>query len=279
MGGDAMAPSANASPGASPAAATAGDRDAGPAQRVTKRGCGAARRLRRDDTAVAGPVDRQRRQRRRLVDVVRRLPTGPGTAGVEEGLVAEDAAGHVAEAAGVQLHREPAQVAGGERRVAVALEDQVAVPDAVDQLAVAEHGRLDPVGRPERDQGGVADGELLVRGRRECQRPAPLEQALAGTQVDGDRGGQAGSRCGQRALEPRGELPRDRCEREAGRRPRGACGPGGRRTAGGRQVGECGSAERDSREEQHAVHRAILRRPPAAVNRPRSTGKWAGRPM
>ena len=66
------------------------------------------------------------------------------------------------------------QVERGERRVAVALEQDVAAPDRAVELALAEDVGPEPVARPEREQAGVRDGELLVRSgdQREAQDPA-----------------------------------------------------------------------------------------------------------
>src|SRR3712207_8173833 len=56
-----------------------------------------------------------------------------------------------------------AQTAARQRRVAMALEDEVAAPDAALLAAAAEHVGLDPVRRPERGQQRVRHRQLLDR--------------------------------------------------------------------------------------------------------------------
>ena len=82
------------------------DRHSGAAQRVAEQERGGERRVARGAAEVAAAVDRQRRERRALVDVEPRLPARPGAARVEERLVAEDAARHLADAGRPHLPRQ-----------------------------------------------------------------------------------------------------------------------------------------------------------------------------
>ena len=259
IGAELTEASANADPVARPVAAgpatltPAGREPSGTPAAAASAGAGAHR------PAVERPVDRQRGERRRLVAVEAGLPRRADAAAVEERLVAEHAAGHAAHAAVTELRRERAGGRRRERGVAVALQDEVAVPDAVDQLALAEHGRLDAERRPEHDERRVGHGQLLVRGRHERQPLAAAEERLAGRQVDGERGGEPGVRDGERLERPRAEIAR----------------PGRRR---GRDDGQACSGNGQAGE---AAHRRILRIAPVGVNRDWAASRagWAVRPM
>ena len=105
------------------------DRDAGAAQRVAEEERRRERRVARGAAEVAAAVDGQRRERRALVDVEPRLPAGAGAARVEERLVGEDAARHLADPGRANLARERGEARARERRVAVADEHQAPAPD------------------------------------------------------------------------------------------------------------------------------------------------------
>src|SRR4029077_18980254 len=105
-----------------------------------------------------------RRQRRALVDVEPRLPAGAGPSRVEVRLVAEDAARHVADSERPHLAGQREQARGRERRVAVPDEQEAAAPGGPVLYAAAEHVGLDLEVLAERDERGVGDRELLVRG-------------------------------------------------------------------------------------------------------------------
>src|SRR5205823_4157116 len=133
-----------------------------PAERGAEEERGGERRLPRDAAAVACAIDDERRQRRRLVQEERRLPTRAGAARVEPRLVADDAARDALDSGGAHLARQRREPRRGERRIAVALEDEVALPRAGDRRTRAEHVGLEPEGRAERGEGGEGDRQLLV---------------------------------------------------------------------------------------------------------------------
>jgi len=105
---------------------------------------------------------------------------------VEVGLVADDTAAHPADALRVELRGELQQVERRESRVAAALEEDVAAPDRALELALAEDVGLEPEARPEREQGCVRDGELLIRRRDEGQARMPGVHRLTRDEVDGE---------------------------------------------------------------------------------------------
>src|SRR5437763_1180794 len=67
------------------------------------------------------------------------------------------------------LVRQRPQIGGGERRVPVALENDVALPLRAVLRPIAEYVRLYPERRPEGGERPVRRSELLVRGRMERQ--------------------------------------------------------------------------------------------------------------
>ena len=93
----------------------------------------------------------------------------------------------------MELRRQPAQAGARERRVAVALEHEIAAPDGADLLALSEHVGLDPEPGAEQRKRRVRDGELLGRGRSERRRGVPGEDGAARVELDRERGG-AGTR-------------------------------------------------------------------------------------
>src|SRR5439155_23861220 len=143
------------------------DGHACPPERVAEHERGRERRVARDAAAVDGVVDRERGERRRLVHVVPGLPAGSCAPGVEERLVAEDRAGYAGDPGSPHLARERREVSRREQRVAVPYEQQAPPPGRALELPAADDVRLDPELRPEGDQSGVGDRELLVRGGRE----------------------------------------------------------------------------------------------------------------
>ena len=98
-----------------------------PARRRSRRNAGAAIRAREPRLVPSRPaaVDDERRERRRLVEVERRLPADPGAAGVEPALVSEDPAAHVPDPGRGHLARERVELGEGQRGVPIALEHEV----------------------------------------------------------------------------------------------------------------------------------------------------------
>ena len=151
---------------------------------------GGERGIARGVAADAAAVDDQRRERRRLLDVERRLPAGRGAARVEPRLVAEHASRSRARSPLARTWRASSgQIGGRERRVAVALEHEVALPGRCRPAGRAEDVGLDREGRAERGQRGVGDGELLVRRGQERQRRVARVDRRACVEVERDRAG------------------------------------------------------------------------------------------
>ena len=166
------------------------------------------------------------------MDVERRLPAGRGAMQVEPRLVAEDPAAHRRDAVRAHLPREGSEIGRRERRVAVALEHEVADPPVAVLRPFAEDVRLDAKRGAERRQRRVRDRELLVRRWPQGQRGVVRVHDLAGVEIDDHR-----ARCGE---VHEGEVQR---LREAGgegarRGARTGCGDGGDDPDGGEETGE-----------------------------------------
>src|SRR4029079_10179816 len=119
----------------------------------------------RDVALEVGSVHDQRRERRTLVLVERRLPAGADPELVEEGLVADDRAGHACDPRIVHRTGEPADLRAGACWVAGALQDQLAVPDRARSVALSAQFRRDRVARAEDRERRHGDREFLVRRR------------------------------------------------------------------------------------------------------------------
>jgi hypothetical protein len=132
-------------------------------------------------------VDDERRECGRLVAVELGLPADPGAAGVEPALVAEDPAAHVPDSRRGHLVRERDQLCGGQRGIAVPLEDEIPQPGRPALVPFAEHVGLDAEGRAEGAQRGVGGCELLVRRGAESAGGVLGEQRAAGAEVENDR--------------------------------------------------------------------------------------------
>ena len=172
-----------------------------PSEELRSGECRVVRRV----AADAAAVDDERRERRRLVDVERGLPARRRATRVEPRLVAEHAPGDARDPVGPHLPCERGQIGGRERRVAVALQDEIPLPGRAERLPVAEDVRLDREAGPERRERRVGDGELLVRGGKERQRRVAGVHGGAGGEVEGHRSGrgEAHVRDAERALERR----------------------------------------------------------------------------
>ncbi len=149
------------------------------------------RRVRRGDRVrLPRPVavDDERRERRRLLDVEGRLPPGRGADLVEEGLVADHHARHVCDAEPADPVGEHLEPGRRQRRVAVALQDEIAFPGAVrPERALAPHLGGEAEVRPERLQGREGDRQLLVRGGHEAHGLVVRVDQPAAREIDGDR--------------------------------------------------------------------------------------------
>src|SRR5581483_3101756 len=129
------------------------DADAGALERAAEE----ARRLGRARGSERG-------QRPRRLAEEGRLPARRAAPPVEPRLVGDEGAGDATEAAGAQVAREGGEARPVERRVAAALQDEVADPGCALGMPLAEHVGAHPERRPERDERGVGERELLVRG-------------------------------------------------------------------------------------------------------------------
>jgi hypothetical protein len=184
--------------------------------------------------AVPAAVGDQGRERRALADQIRGLPARPRAARVVVALVREDGAADALDAGGAHLAREDREIAGAQRRVAVPLQDEVAVPDtrALVEAPEPEDVGAEAIARPEQGQRRVGDRKLLVRGRQQRELLVAGEDDAARGKVDGERGGLAlvDVRHRERLREPgRQRHPLLR----AGR-------PGGERRGDQQQWDECG---------------------------------------
>ena len=196
-------------------------------ERLAQQRGGGERRLGRRLAAIHGARHRQRRERRRLVDVEATLPAGAGAARVEPRLVADDGTRDVADPGGGDLRGQAVDVSERERRVAVALQEEVAGPDVRDEGAPAHDVGVEAIAGPEQRERGVGDGDLLVRRRHEGEGGVAREHDPARPEVDRQRGA-------ARMIEP-GHLEccrkaggQGRLRRVRGRRARGGDRQGGR---------------------------------------------------
>ena len=96
---------------ATPCAVPPATRDAGTHERGAEELTCRERRIVRREPSDDAAVDDQRRERRRLVDVERRLPAGRGAARVEPALVRDDASRHARDARRAHLLRQHREVA------------------------------------------------------------------------------------------------------------------------------------------------------------------------
>ena len=167
---------------------TARDRDPRPQERLSEGQSGRERGLAGQISLIAPAVDDERRQSRRLGEEEVRLPARPGPPRVEERLVADDVPAHAPDPLRAELRRQREQVERRQRRVAVALEDDVAAPERAVELPLAEDVRREAIARPEGQERGVRDCELLVRSGDQRQAQVVRIELLATRQVDGERG-------------------------------------------------------------------------------------------
>jgi len=167
-------------------------RDAVLAQDLAEPSGGGDGGTRGDVFVVDTAVDDERRERRALVDVERRLPAGRDAPPVEPALVADDPSVDALEALAFQRNGESREPVRGEGRIAVALQVDVALPGLADELAAAEYLGREPVRRPQSAKRCERDRQLLVRGRLERRVRIALEDDRAGRQVDRDRSGVGG---------------------------------------------------------------------------------------
>ena len=212
------------------------DGDAAAGERLAEGPRGEKRR--RERRPAAGAVDDECRERRRLTADEVVLPPGCAALAVVERLVAEDASCDGADPASRDRSGEPVEIRSRERRVAEALEDQIAVPRGTGPRTGAVDLRVEAVARSEARQRGPRDGDLLVRGRCDRERGVVGVDRRAGRDVDGEGG-----------------RPAER-ERRSGERPgqpqlewRRGCGGRRRRGAGDRGHGQ------QKRAPNHAVNR------------------------
>ena len=173
---------------------------------------------------------------------------------VEERLVADDLPTHPPDALRVELRGELEEVERREHRVAVALEEDVPAPHRALQLALAERVGREAEARPEREQAGVRDRELLVRSGYQREPEVVRVDGPAGSQVDRDGAGARLRDVGD------GECPRELF----GKRDR-ACG-------GARRGGEENGRERDGHEPTGhvCILQSALRTPSSSRRTPTS---------
>jgi hypothetical protein len=140
-----------------------------PAEQCGGGECRLGRRL----AAVDRTRHRERRERRRLVDVEPALPAGAGAAGVEPRLVADHCARDVTDTRRGDLRGQRIDVCEREGRVAVALQDEVAHPHVAHEGSCAHDLGVEAVAGAEQRERRVRDRDLLVRGRHEGERGVP----------------------------------------------------------------------------------------------------------
>ncbi len=118
-------------------------------------------------------------------------------------LVADDAPRNAADSPGRDVAGERIEVGGGECRIAVTDEEEVAAPDPAGELSVTENVRAKAIARAQEPERGERHCELLRRGGREADAGIRPEDDLAGAQVDRERrrASSRDIRCGERALE------------------------------------------------------------------------------
>jgi hypothetical protein len=174
-------------------------------ERLAEQEGGRVRRRPGRAAQIAPAVDRQRGERRRLVDEELRLPARAHAEGVEIRLVSDDSACDQADAGPSHLRGEAPDPERRQRRVAEPFEDEVTVPFSGVLLAHSDHLRLHPVAGPERHQGRVRDRELLVGGGNQRQGRIAGVHDLAALELDRDRGGTGDAGRAERPRELRGE--------------------------------------------------------------------------
>ena len=116
-------------------------------------------------------LDRERRERRRLDPEKPWLPAGRRAARVEVSLVADDASRNAADPQAATSRASASRSAGGERRIAVTDEKEVATPDPASELSLAENVRAKAIPRAQEPERGERHCELLRRSGRECRGP------------------------------------------------------------------------------------------------------------
>ena len=175
-------------------------------QRPAQRACREERR--RERRPALRTVDHERRERRGLASDEVPLPAVRSASLVERRLVAADPTRDPADPPGAQRRGQAGDVRRGQRRVTVAAEVQVAVPDAARPPADAEHLGREAVSRAEPRQRGPRDGKLLVRRRMDGERVVVRVEHGAGAGVHGDRrrAGERDVRRAQRLRESRREV-------------------------------------------------------------------------
>ncbi len=216
------------------------DAHAGLGESLAEQKGGRVSRCARDASEVAPPVDGQRRERGRLVDEEVRLPARTDPERVEVRLVSDDPARDEADACTTDLRGEPPQPERRQRRIAEALQHEVAVPLGPVLLPDAEHLCLDSVGGSERHEGRIRDGELLVRRRDERQGRIARVDHASRRQLDRDRRRTRDARRVQRTC----ELGRERVR--ASRRGLRVAGKRKRAGEDDRSQAEAGRHVRDS---------------------------------
>src|SRR5581483_11719065 len=170
----------------------------------------------RDVVVVQRSVDDERRQRRALEDEVARLPAGRRPPAVEPALVAEQPAVEAPDAGGGHLRRKAGEACARQRRIAEALEEEIAVPGRPCSHALREDDRLEPVVGAELAERGKGEGELLVRRRikREVRVTREHDAARAEVDCDGRGRGRGVAADGESVREPGRERER-RCGRRS----------------------------------------------------------------
>src|SRR4029077_16236998 len=135
-------------------------------ERLAERPCGEERWRERRPAARA--VDDEGGERRGPAPDEVLLPARRATLGVVEGLVAEDASRDSADPAARDRSRQMVDIRRRERRVAEALQDQVAVPGRTGPRTGPVHLGVETVSRAEARQRDPRNRDLLVR--RGCDR-------------------------------------------------------------------------------------------------------------
>src|SRR5581483_2677605 len=159
---------------------------------------------------VDGAVGYERGERRALFDEEVGFPARRSPVVVEPRLVGKEPAVDVRYSELRELRREPVKPGARERRVAEALQEDVAVPDRSFLPAGSEHLGAEAIRGPEVLQRGKGDRQLLVRGGLEGEPRMTCEEHLAVLQVDcnGSAGCGGVSTDGQRVRESRRERKR-----------------------------------------------------------------------
>ena len=177
------------------------ERDAAGRQRPRRRRLEASlvqwRQRRRIDAAAAPPrqvnaveSDRERADAR-IVGSLRRLGRLDLGKPRQRGIVDQEAAVDLADAAVLEAHRQAEQIGQVEKRIAAAAQDQIAVEHASRQRAPRQQLGAEAVLGSEHVERGHGGRELGGRGRDQGQIRIKLGQYLAGFQIDqqiADRG-------------------------------------------------------------------------------------------